>query len=227
MNVKRFAVVPFLVILFFMMPMTAHTNDQQALVDKARITIESFMADPNLSWFHEHVTYARALFIVPQLLKGAFFFGGSGGSGVLLVHNEETKKWSPPAFYTMGSGSFGLQFGGHAAEVVLMVMTSKGIQPFLGSSFKLGVELSGAAGPVGAGIQGATPHNLSADYVSFARTKGAFLGVSLEGAVVAARGEWNKAYYGKPVSPRDIVFKEKVSEPNAAALINAVTKATE
>jgi lipid-binding SYLF domain-containing protein len=227
MNIKGFVVLLFLVgFLSIITAKETNATDPHALVTKSRITIESFMADPKLHWFHEYAKGAHALFIVPQLLKGAFFIGGSGGSGVFLVRNEDTGKWSQPAFYTMGSGSFGFQFGGHSAEVVLLVMSSKGIQPFFGSSFKLGAEASGAVGPVGSGIEGATAYNLSADYISFSRTKGAFLGFSFEGAVIAARGEWNKIYYGTPVSPRDIFMKQKVNNPHSSELVEAVSKAT-
>ena len=81
-------------------PVTA--NDQQALVDRARITFESFMGDPNMSWLHENLPAAKGLVIVPSLLKAGFIFGGSGGSGVLIVPDAKTGKWSQPAFYTIG-----------------------------------------------------------------------------------------------------------------------------
>jgi lipid-binding SYLF domain-containing protein len=200
--------------------------EQKELVEKARITFESFIADPDLSWFRDNVKNAKGIFIFPQILKGAFFIGGSGGSGVLLVCDEKTGKWSQPAFYTIGSGSFGLQFGGQAAETVLMIMTPKGIKALYSSSFKLGGDVAIAAGPVGLRAEGSTPMNLSADYISFARSKGAFIGFSLEGAVIATRDQWNEAYYGKPVKPTDIIVKGSVNNPQSAKLRETVAKGT-
>ena len=106
-----------------------------------------------------------------------------------------------------------------------MVMTPKGVDSLYSSSFKLGADASVAAGPVGAGVEGATAPNLSADYLSFARAKDAFIGISLEGAVIAARDEYNKTYYGKPLRPVDILVKGDVSNPRSAKLRNAAAEA--
>ena len=114
----------------------SHASEQQVLVDKARLTVESYLSDPDFAWFNNHMKGAKALLIIPQLLKGAFFVGASGGSGVLITRDDKTGNWSPPAFYTMGSASFGLQFGGQSSELILMVMTPKGVKAFLKASFK-------------------------------------------------------------------------------------------
>jgi lipid-binding SYLF domain-containing protein len=200
--------------------------EQKALVTKARITFEGFIADPDLSWFRDNVKKAKGILIYPQIIKGAFFIGGSGGSGVLLVRDEKTRKWSQPAFYTIGSGSFGLQFGGQALETVLMIMTPKGIKALYSSSFNLGGDMAVAAGPVGVRAEGSTPMNFSADFISFARSKGAFIGFSLEGAVIATREKWNEAYYGKLVSPAEIIVKGSVNNSQSAKLRAAVAKGT-
>jgi lipid-binding SYLF domain-containing protein len=217
-----------LALFFFATPqaVAGSSAEQEALVEKARMTFESFIADQDLTWFRNNVKKAKGILIFPQIIKGAFFIGGSGGSGVLLVQDEKTGKWSQPAFYTVGSGSFGLQFGGQASETVLMIMTPKGIKALHSSSFKLGGDVAVAAGPVGVRAEGSTPMNLSADYISFARSKGAFIGLSLEGAVIAARDQWNEAYYGKSVSPTDIFVKGSVNNPQSAKLRAAVAKGT-
>jgi len=217
-----------ILLIFFCMLISKplYASEQQILVKKARITLESYLSDPDFAWFTKHMKDAKALFITPQFLKGAFVFGGAGGSGVVLVKNEKTGEWSHPGFYTMISASFGLQFGAQASELILMVMTQKGVLPFKNASFKLGVEASAAIGPKGGSMEGSTPYNLSADYLSFARTKGAFLGISVEGAVIGVRNEWNWKYYGKPVSPRDIIIRNKVENPGAAKLIDIVSKET-
>lgn len=195
------------------------------LVDKARMTLDSFMADSNMSWLHDHIKEAKGVFIVPQLLKAAFFFGGSGGSGVLLVRDDKTGEWSEPAFYTLGSGSFGFQFGAQASEVILLVMSQKGVESMLSTTVKLGADATIAIGPVGAGVEGASAINLSADLLSFARSKGLYAGISLEGGVVAAMNDDNSSYYGKTVRPADIIVLRNVSNTHSAQLRAAVAKA--
>jgi len=201
--------------------LAAEAAEEQLLVDKARITFESFMADPNMTYLKEHLREAKGILIVPSLLKAGFVFGGSGGSGVLIVNDAKKGQWSQPAFYTIGSVSFGLQIGGEAAEVIMMIRTQKAVDALLTSSFKLGGDTSISVGPVGAGAKS----NVVADIFSFSRSKGAFAGLALDGSVVATRDEWNAAYYGKPTSPVDILVKHSVSNPGSAALRSTVAKA--
>ena len=200
----------------------ADSVEQQQLVDKARLTLEAFAADPGLKepireWKHD----MKALFIVPQFYRGAFVFGGAGGSGVLLVRDEKTGAWSEPAFYTMGSASFGLQIGGDVSEMVFVVRTQKGLEGFYRTDFKLGADVSMAVGPVGGGV---AVRGITADLVSYASKKGIFAGISAEGAVLAVSDESNRAYYGKEVRPTDIVVKGAVSNPKSADLRSAAAK---
>jgi lipid-binding SYLF domain-containing protein len=224
----RFGALVFPVILALASPPSAPASEAASLhdlVDKARMTLDSFMADPNMGWLHDHIKEAKGVFIVPQLLKAAFFFGGSGGSGVLLVRDEKTGEWSEPAFYTLGSGSFGFQFGAQASEVILVVMSRKGIESMLSTTVKLGADATIAIGPVGAGVEGASAINLSADLLSFARSKGLYAGISLEGGVVAAMNDDNSSYYGRTVRPTDIIVLRNVSNAHSAQLRAAVAKA--
>ncbi len=196
----------------------------EELVERAQITLESFVTNPNFTWLRDHLKEARAVLIVPQILKGAFIVGGSGGSGVVSVRDAGTGTWSPPAFYTLGAASIGLQIGAHASEVILMVMTRSGIDALYSSTFKLGGDATVALGPVGLGVEGATPHNLSADFLSFSRSRGAFAGLSLDGTVIAARDGWNEQYYGKPVKPVDILLLREVSNPHADRLLSTLAR---
>lgn len=200
-------------------------SEPRELVEKARLTLQSFLADKNMSWLRNNLKNARGVLVVPQMLKGAFFIGGSGGSGVLLVRDEKTNHWSYPAFYTLGGISFGFQFGGQASELVLLVMSQKGVDSMLTSTMKLGADASVAVGPIGGRVEGATAPNLSVDLVSFARSKGLFGGVSLEGAAIAERESWNTAYYGKPTRPVDIIAKRDVKNQHADPLIDLLQKA--
>jgi lipid-binding SYLF domain-containing protein len=195
--------------------------EQQLLIDKAHLTFQSFMSDNNMSWLHENLDQAKGLLIAPSVLKGGFIVGGSGGRAVLVVKEAKTGKWTQPGFYTMGSVTFGLQIGGEAAEVIMMVRSQKGIDKLLTTSFKLGGDTSGAVGPVGGGAK----TTVTADILSFARSKGAYAGANFEGAVIKTRDEWNQAYYGKAVTPVDIFVKHAVSNPGSGELRAAVAKA--
>ena len=191
---------------------------QQLLVDQARITFKSFMIDQNMAWFREHMHKAKGFLIIPELLQGAFFVGGSGGRGVLVVKDQATGDWSQPVFYTLGSGSLGIQFGLEKSEIIMAVFTQKGLDRLYSTSFKFGGDVSIAVGPVGAGAKA----DVMADFISFVRTKGAFAGVSMEGAVVKANDDWNELYYGKKVSPLGIVKHKLVSNPGSAELLNTI-----
>ena len=194
----------------------ATLTKQQELLREAQATAQRFNDDQSIEWVRRNVGSVKGVFIVPEQVKGAFMIGGSGGSGVLLTHRPG-KDWSYPAFYTMGSLSFGFQAGGEVSELVLLVMTNKGLNAFKNTSVKLGADVSVAAGPVGAGAKAAT-----ADILAFSRQKGLYGGISVEGAVIGARNEWNEAYYGKALTPAQIIFGKKVSNPDADPLRHAV-----
>jgi lipid-binding SYLF domain-containing protein len=208
-----------------MMPAPAGSGDfaeQQLLVDKAKLTLEAFTADPSLKdALRDLGPQAKALFVIPQFMRGAFIFGGAGGSGVLLVREDKTGKWSQPVFYNIGSASFGLQVGGDVSEIVLVVRTKKGLEEFYLNDFKLGANTGMAVGPVGGG---ASVHGIAADIVSYAKKKGVFAGIAVEGATVTVSNDSNTAYYGKAVRPTDIILKGDVSNPKSLPLREAATK---
>jgi SH3 domain-containing YSC84-like protein 1 len=194
---------------------------EQGTVDKSLVTFRNFMADKQMGWLQKNLKDAKALLIIPNLLKAGFVWGGSGGSGVLVVRDEKTGEWSEPAFYSIGSVTFGLQIGGESAEVIMMVRTQKALDALFTTEFKLGGDTSIAAGPVGAGAKSA----VTTDIVSFAKSKGLFAGLNLEGSMLKVSDDSNKAYYNQAVSPVDIIVKKTVSNPGADALRNALKKA--
>lgn len=207
-------------------PAWADSLDQQQLVEKSKHTLESFMEDPNFTWFQDHVKDAKALLIIPQQLKAAFWVGVDGGSGVLVARDAETGEWSEPVFYNLGGVSFGFQFGGEASEVIIMARTQGAVEKLYASSFKIGGDAAVAAGPYGAGAEGATSANLNADFLSFSRSKGVYAGISLEGSIIHVNDEANKAYYGKKVRPVDILVIKSVNNEHSAGLRKAIATAT-
>lgn len=192
-------------------------EEAQRLVEQARLAFSDVVKGMDYGALREGLRSAKGVLIFPSLLKGGFVVGGSGGTGVLLVRTEQGA-WVGPAFYTLGALSFGLLAGGQSAEVVILVNSQKGIDRLLTSSVKLGGDLAIAVGPVGGGKSA----NLAADFVSYAKSKGAYLGASVDGSVLDVRDSLNHAYYGKKASPVDILVKREVSSKHAEALRAAV-----
>ena len=197
---------------------------EQALVDKSLMTFKKFLARSDMAYFHEHLKDSLGMMIVPTFIKAGFVLGGAGGQGVLLARDEKTGEWSGPAFYTIGSGSLGLQIGGQWSELILLIKSQKVMESLYASSFKMGGDIAVAAGPDGTG---AAAKGLSADIVSFFRSKGAYAGISFDGSVLATRDTSNNAYYGTQVRPVDVFVLHKVSNPHSAQLREALANATE
>lgn len=169
-------------------------SEQQQLLERARLTVEDMRTDPAFGSSPDLLKRARAVFVVPQLTKGAFVVGAEGGTGVLMVRRGAT--WSDPAFYFMGSGSLGLQIGVQQAEAVLFVMTDKALNAFLKDQVTLGAEAGIAVANIGTTAEGQSTTNVDADVLTWAKAAGAFAGLSLEGSVIKPRNEYNLAYYG-------------------------------
>jgi lipid-binding SYLF domain-containing protein len=195
--------------------------DAQEIVDKAKVTFESFMRNKDYTWLQENVKNAKGILIYPQVLKAGFILGGSGGTGVFLAREPKAGDWSQPAFYTMGSVTFGLQIGGEAAETVILAMSQRAVDSLYTSSMKLGGDTSIALGPIGTGAKA----NVIADFIAFSMAKGAYAGLNLEGSVVKVRDSLNKAYYGKAVTPVQIIVEKKVSNKGSSELLAVLKKA--
>lgn len=198
-------------------------SDAKGVVDKATATVNAFAADKDYASLPGLLGKAKAVLVYPQIIEGGFIIGGSGGTGVLLVRDAKTGTYSSPAFYSMGGISIGFLAGGQAAEVMLLINTQKALDSLLSTKVKLGAEASVAVGPKGAG-QGST---VTADIVSFAKAKGAYANMSLNGQVIDIRDSLNAAYFGKPVTPVDILIKKNVSNPHSEPLqaaLKAITK---
>jgi lipid-binding SYLF domain-containing protein len=206
--------------------LASEKQEAQSIVDKSKGTLADLMSDELFSWLRGYLKTAKGVLIFPQIIKGGFFLGGSGGTGVLLVRNEATGTWSNPAFYTLGSVTFGLQIGGEAAEVVMVAVNQKAIDSLLSSSVKLGGDVSIAIGPIGGGAKGAlTVPEVTADFVSFTKAKGLYGGLNLEGAVMAVREGLNTSYYGKGATPATILMGSQAGAAGAYELRSALERA--
>jgi lipid-binding SYLF domain-containing protein len=189
-------------------------RDAEAVVSAARRTLGRFQADPEMSWFRDHVGAAVAVLIVPKRIRAGLIFGGSGGVGVLLARDASSGEWGQPVFYNLGGASVGLQAGGERSEVVLLLQSQAALDSFLSPKLQLGAEAAVAAGPVGAG----TGENATAEILTFVRSKGLYAGATLDGTAIRPATDRNAAYYGATVTPADILVRRIVQNPHADGL---------
>lgn len=166
---------------------------------------------------------AKCIAVIPNVYKGALFgFGGRHGQGVTSCRDAEGI-WSPPSFIEISGGSFGLQIGGEAVDLVMFFMTERGVQSLLGSKFQLGGDASVAAGPVGRTAEAGTDIKLKAEIYSYARSRGLFAGLSAEGSYLAADNKANRKYYGEPVDAESVLFDHRVPRrPGSASRFTAL-----
>lgn len=175
------------------------------MVDSAVATVERFQTLKGLQRFSKYLPDSVAIAIFPSVLKAGFFVGGEGGNGLLMARTPQGG-WSAPAFYTLGAGSFGIQFGAQSTEVILVIRNKGALEAILKDQAKIGADAGVTAGFYGVGAEASTTTNLGADVLAFANSKvGAFAGASVEGAVMARRQDINEAVYGQGKTPREIV----------------------
>jgi lipid-binding SYLF domain-containing protein len=192
----------------------------RAVTDESQTTLDHFVKDPEMSWLRQNLPNAKAILISPQILQAGFIVGGSGGNAVLHARRTASPGWTGPAFYKLASGTVGLQIGAESAEMVALVMSEKALNSFLSSDFKLGGDVSVAAGPVGAG----TGAPITADIVVYARAKGLYAGLNLTGSVVKVDDAANQAFYGRPVTPVDILVKHSATNAEGHKLATELAR---
>jgi lipid-binding SYLF domain-containing protein len=154
---------------------------------------------------------AEGIAIFPSTVKAGFVVGGMRGRGVLSARTPDG--WSSPAFLTLTGGSFGLQIGGQATDIVLIINDRRGIENLVRNQFKLGADAGVAAGPVGRDAQAATDLQLRAQILSYSRARGLFAGVTINGSTVRADRDANQRFYGKRLETPQIVFDGAAGSP--------------
>ncbi len=167
---------------------------QKEANDAARVFNE-VMSTPDKAIPRELLSKAEAVAIFPGVVKAAFIFGGRGGDGVIVRRTRSG--WSAPAFYNLGGGSFGAQIGASKTDYIFLIMNQEGLKGLMEDKFEIGGEASVAAGPVGREASAATNPTLDAGILSYSRSKGAFIGVAIKGAVISPDNKLNMAVYGK------------------------------
>ena len=198
-----------------LLPIAAHAqSEQQELVDRATLAAQDMLNQHDGTDAQYVLRRARAVLICPQIFRAGFLLGGQGGSCV-LVARDGAGSWSAPAFYGMGGASIGFQAGVQDAQVMLLIMTDRGLKAIMDNQFKLGADATATFIDLGGGIEGATTAALSADIVGFTRARGLYAGISLSGSLLASKSDWNQAYYGRPMAAQQIVITMEAT--NSAA----------
>jgi lipid-binding SYLF domain-containing protein len=207
----------------FAVPIVYAQADPLAHIAASEVTLSNFLRDPDMDWLQRNFGRAKAVIITPEIVKAGFIFGGSGGRALVVARDPKSGKWVGPAFYAMATASVGFQAGISVAEGVTLVMTDKGFNSLLATSFKIGGDASVAAGPVGAGARS----DIVADLITFNRAKGVYGGLNLDGTVVTASDDWNASFYGKKVLPPDILVRASVHNDAADKLLAQVRAAAD
>ena len=198
-------------------------EDSVARLQSSVDVLHSIMATPDKGIPEEVLSNAKCILVVPDLIKGGFIFGGKHGRGIASCRTSSG--WSAPAFVSVGGGSWGLQIGVEGVDLVMLVMNDQGFQHLLSSKFQLSGEGSVAAGPVGRHASAGTDWKMNTQVLTYSRSRGAFAGITLEGAVVQQDDDSTRAIYGKHMRFRNIL-SGKVSTPESAeAFVKAVSTA--
>ena len=188
-------------------------EDATERLENATNVMHEIMGMPDKGIPAEVLEHAKCIAVVPHMVKGGFVFGGKGGKGVATCRTANG--WSAPAFITISGGSWGLQIGVEAVDVVLIIQNEKGMQKLLSSNFQIGADASAAAGPVGRHAEAGTDWKLDTEILTYSRAKGAFAGLTLEGASLRQDSDSEHAIYGRNVTTRAILLG-KVAPPAAA-----------
>src|SRR5262245_26338711 len=167
---------------------------------------------------------ADCVVVIPDLKKGAFGVGGEYGKGVMSCKNKE--RWSAPAFMQLAKGSWGLQIGAAEIDLVLLVMNREGAEKMLNNKVSLGADASVAAGPVGRAAAAATDAQLSAQILSYSRTKGIFAGIDISGGVLGPDKDSNTNVYGANADAKQIAFSDVKAPAEAQPLLKALSSQT-
>jgi len=167
---------------------------------------------------------AKCVVIIPGMKKGAFFFGAKYGRGFLSCRVQGGPGWTPPGAVRIEGGSFGFQIGGKETDVIMLVMNEKGASRLLTSQFTLGGQASVAAGPVGRTATAATDALLTAEILSWSRSRGVFAGISLQGATLRQDLGVNREMYGRTMENREIVERKPKPPKAAEGLLTALNR---
>jgi lipid-binding SYLF domain-containing protein len=188
-------------------------EDATDRLDNSTRVLHEIMGTPDKGIPEEVLEHAKCVAVIPHMIKGGLVFGAKGGKGVATCRTADG--WSAPAFITISGGSWGLQIGVEAVDVVLIIQNDKGMEKLLESNFQVGGDASAAAGPVGRHAEAGTDWKMDTEILTYSRAKGVFAGLTLEGASIRQDNDSRRAMYGRNVTTRALL-SGKVEPPAAA-----------
>ena len=200
---------------------SAGQSDIQKRIHSAAAVLDEIMSTPDKGIPDKIMDSARCVVVIPSEIRIAVGFGGRHGRGVATCRN--TNGWSAPAPVTITGGSWGLQIGGEAVDLVMMVMSERGVDDLLSSKFKIGAGASAAAGPVGRQIAAGTNYKLQSEILTYSRARGVFAGIDLNGAVIEQDRDETRVLYGKMVPFADIL-KGNIAPPKGSSGFEAAVE---
>ena len=201
---------------------SADKSEIEKRIDNAAKVLEEIMATPDKAIPDKVMNEAKCVAVIPSMVKVAIGFGGNHGKGVATCRTENGK-WSAPAPITITGGSWGLQLGGQAVDLVMIVTNDQGMQHLLSSKFKLGADASAAAGPVGRDAAADTDWKMKAEVLTYSRARGLFAGIDLNGSAITQDKDETRVLYGKFV-PFEEILSGKVEPPNMTESFLAAVK---
>ncbi len=190
---------------------SASDSAEARRLSEATVVLDEIMSAADQAIPQAIVSRAEAVAVFPSTVRAGFIFGGMRGRGVLSARHEQG--WSAPTFMTLTGGSFGLQIGGQAADIVLVIMNRRGVERFLRNQIKLGADVAVTAGPVGRDAQAATDLHLRAEILSYSRSRGLFAGVTINGSTVQDDRDANERFYGKRMDAVQIALENQAGTP--------------
>jgi SH3 domain-containing YSC84-like protein 1 len=217
---KALKFVPVILVVLTMVSRVFAQSDEGDRVREAAVILGEIMAAPDKAVPTSVLEKAEAIAVFPSTIKGAFLVGAQRGKGIISVRDRSRGAWSNPAFLTLTGGSFGLQIGGQAVDIILVVNNRRGLEHLLQNQFEIGGEASVAAGPVGRDAAASTDIQLRAEMLSYSRTRGLFAGVSLKGAAIRQDQDANQTFYGSRFRTRDIVLDAKAEKPQSPEAVS-------
>ncbi len=204
-----------LITVLFVKP--AMAGDAAALVEEARQTASKFLNDKQYEQSRDLLRRSRAVIIIPSYYRAGFIFGGSGGSGVLLA-KDDGGTWSYPAFINLGGGSVGLQLGVAADEMMIFIITDRGLHSVVNNNIRFGGTAGVALANIGGGVGGSVGLSSKSDYVTLSKSVGLYGSLSLEGAAMDVRSDMIQQFYGQPAGLESILVQNKLQNPAAEPL---------
>ena len=195
-----------------LLPAQQTVSDEGKRVSDATIAFSEIMSAEDQAIPRAILEKAEGIAVFPNTIKAGFVVGGTRGRGILSARNA-SGGWSAPAFLTLTGGSFGLQIGGQATDLVLVIINRRGLENLVRNQFKVGADASVAAGPIGRDTQASTDIQLRAQILSYSRARGVFAGVTVTGSTIRQDRDANSRFYGRPLDTTQIVFEGQATTP--------------